>query len=199
VYKRLVLPIIQGSIGGENTIQAHINNKHNLYKKECSYDHIILPPLDIFNKKINALSTSPITVRATQEITLKNKHYPYLLGLYGDKEKKSVHAIAIANLESICIIGSMTSTINEEEIHIALAEKVVPKAIMDNCQTVLKEIEGLLHHQGKNEPLHLRSVNLMRKHNPNIKKLLQKQANSRLDVTIHHPNIGIGCLTLIVS
>ncbi len=93
----------------------------------------------------------------------------------------------------------MTDNHREEEVHIALAEKVIPKPIMDNCLRVLKEMENILHHQGKNESLHLRSLNLMRKHNPNIEKLLEKQANGRIDVTLHHPNIGIGCLTFIVS
>lgn len=194
-----VLPIVQGSADGETTIQKHVEDKHNPDKSECAYDHIILPTLNTLTKKFNTLSTQAVTIKPTHAITLENAHYPYLLGLYGDKEKKSVHAITIADLESICIIGSMGGNVNEEDIHVALAERVIPKSIMDNCQATLKNIENLLHDEGRKDTLHLRSLNLMRKRNPNIEKLLDKKANNRLDVTLTAKGVGSGCLTFIVS
>jgi CheY-like chemotaxis protein len=189
-----VLPIIQGSIEGEHTLDEH-QQKNN----DEGPDHIQLPDISTLTQTFSALSTTALCIEETDPIILEEEHLPYLLGLYSDKEQQAVHAIAIANLEGVCLLGTLLGNISEEEMHIALAEKAIPKSIMDNCQSILKALESLLHHKENNEHLILRSTNLMRKKNPNIERLLLKNTKERLDLTLKIDLFSCGRLTLIVS
>ncbi len=193
---KAVLPIIQGSIDGENTLQEHITDKHNPNKTTCTYDHIVLPTITTVKQ---SLINTALNIESTQAIQLKEQHFPYLLGLYGDKNKKSVLAVAILDLKGICAMGSLSKEVGTQDIDLALSEKVIPKPVMDHCQAILSSFENILHHAGKNENLTLRSTNLMRKHNANVDKLLEKNANDRLDISLSINAIKHGKLSFIVS
>ena len=98
----------------------------------------------------------------------------------------------------IDIDGSVAMKGNHEGL-IALAEKALPKAIIDNCQGALRTLETLLINTQQKQHLSLRSSNLMRKPNPNINKLLIKNSNNRLDVQLKILEHDAGHFTFIVS
>jgi CheY-like chemotaxis protein len=189
-----VLPIIQGSIEGEKLLDEHHNKTEG-----NQANHILLPDIDMLKRTLTGLAKKPIHIQPAQAIILKSKLYPYLLGLYGSKDKQSVHAIAIADINAVCILGALLGKISEEEVYISLAEKALPKVIIDNCQSVFRTLETILINTQEKEHLLLRSSNLMRKPNSNINKLLVKTSNHRLDVQLSMQDYGLGHLTFIVS
>ncbi|MFT5116935.1 MAG: CheY-like chemotaxis protein [Kiritimatiellia bacterium] len=191
-----VLPIIQGSTEGENALREQEQDQK---VTTTLSEHIQLPHINTLKDTLNALSKSPLDIQASHAMQLNKKHYPYLLGLYSDKDKKSVHAIAIADINAACILGALSGKISEELVHITLAKKAIPKGIMDNCQAVLRTLETTLKNTQKGHHLSLRSSNIMRKQNFNVEKLLRKNSENRLDIRITMENFGSGCLTLIVS
>lgn len=188
-----LLPIIQGSIDGEDTLE-----QQQKPTSENNSKHIVLPTIQQLSERINAVATRNIQIQKTVSMELNIKKYPYLLGLYGDNEKQSVNAIAIADSNAACILGALQNNISEEDVHISLADKALSKAIMDDSKTTLQSIESLLYNTEKKSHLLLRSTNVMRKENPNIKKLLRNSSH-RLDATIAMKNYGVGIFTLIVS
>jgi CheY-like chemotaxis protein len=188
-----LLPIIQGSIDGEEALKRNQESE-----EKTSSEHIALPTLQELSTRLNSLSDHSIQLQKTVPISLNKLKFPYLLGLYGDKEKQSVHAIAIADNNATCILGALQNNISEEDVHMSLADKVLSKSIMDDSKLTFQNLETLLTNTLKKESLSLRSTNVMRKENPNISKLLVA-SDHRLDVTISIKNYGVGHLTLIVS
>lgn len=187
-----LLPIIQGSIDGEEAIERHDTTE------ETISEHILLPSIQQLSGKLNSLAQYNIQLQKTIPLVLNPRKFPYLLGLYGDKEKQSVHAIAIADNNAVCILGALQNNITQEDVHMSLADKVLSKRIMDDSKETFSQLETLLQNTEKDETLVLRSTNVMRKENPNIQKLLTK-SDHRLDVTISMKNYGVGNLTLLVS
>jgi CheY-like chemotaxis protein len=188
-----LLPIIQGSIDGEEALK-----RNQEAEEKTSSEHISLPTLQELSARLNSLTGHSIQLQKTVPISLNRLKFPYLLGLYGDKEKQSVHAIAIADNNATCILGALQNNISEEDVHISLADKVLSKSIMDDSKLTFQNLETLLTNTLKKETLRLRSTNVMRKENPNINKLLTASGH-RLDVTISLKDYGVGHLTLIVS
>lgn len=187
-----LLPIIQGSIEGEEAIE-----ERNTIESTIA-EHISLPTIQQLSSKLNSLAVHNIQLQKTIPLALNAKKFPYLLGLYGDKEKQSVHAIAIADNNAVCILGALQNNITQEDVHISLADKVLSKRIMDDSKETFCQLETLLNNTEKGETLVLRSTNVMRKENPNIQKLLAQSAH-RLDVTLSMKNYGVGNFTLLVS
>jgi len=188
-----LLPIIQGSIDGEEALKRNQESE-----EKTNSEHIALPTLQELSARLNSLTDHSIQLQKTVPISLNKLKFPYLLGLYGDKEKQSVHAIAIADNNATCILGALQNNISEEDVHMSLADKVLSKSIMDDSKLTFQNLETLLTNTLKKESLSLRSTNVMRKENPNISKLLAA-SDHRLDVTISIKNYGVGHLTLIVS
>ena len=201
---KAVRPLIQSYTESKHTpkiynnLQAH-SESDQTQQPDTEENHIQLPSIDTLTHAINTLSSHDTHIEIADPIELKEAHFPYLLGLYGDKEKKSVHAIAIANLEGACILATLLGNIDEKDTDIAMTENTISKAIMNECQTVLKILETTLHNTHKGEHLTLRSANVMRGKNPNVDKLLSQNANDRLDISIKTDAFHCGRLTFIVS
>lgn len=201
---KAVLPFIQSYTDNKRTPKAHNNiqaNAHSEHIQQPSIasDHIQLPNIDTLTQAIHTLSSHYPRIAMAEPIELKEEHSPYILGLYGDKERKSVHAIAIVNLEGACILATLLGNIDEKDTHIAMTENTISKSIINECQTVLKTLETALHNTQKGEHLILRNANVMRKKNPNVDKLLSQNANDRLDISIKTDTFHCGRLTFIVS
>jgi CheY-like chemotaxis protein len=189
-------PIIQGHLDTDEDIDQHqeIQEEANTTTSE----HIVLPDIQQLSEKLNSLALYNIQLQNTAPMSLDAHKYPYLLGLYGDKEKQSVHAIAVADNNAICILGTLHNKIIEGSAQISLADKVLSKRIMANSKKTLGYLETLLYNTNKETTLLLRSTSVMRKENPNIQKLLAK-SDHRLDITIAMKNCGVGKLTFMVS
>ncbi|ODS23074.1 hypothetical protein AB835_10745 [Candidatus Endobugula sertula] len=187
-----VLPILQGSSESEQTLNdPQVKHTHS--------DHILLPSLETLGRTLNQSPNIEIQIKKISPLTLKDKQFPYLLGLYGDAKHKAVHAIAIADLNAACILGVSLGYVSEESAHIAQAERALPKIIMENCRQVLKNIEVILFNNERKTHLTLRNANLMRKQNDSVNKLLKKEGDERLDVGIMVDGLEAGRFTLIIS
>ncbi|MFT7387870.1 MAG: CheY-like chemotaxis protein [Candidatus Endobugula sp.] len=192
-----LLPIIQGHTEEEE----YAGIQHQGTQEEIdriTSEHIVLPSIQQLSEKLNSLALHNIQLQSTSHMSLSSSKYPYLLGLYGDKEKQSVHAITIADHNAICILGTLHNKIMDGAAQVSVADKVLGKRIMANSKKTLHHIETLLYNKKKEQTLLLRSTNVMRKENPNIQKLLSK-SDHRLDVTIAMKGSGAGNLTFIVS
>ncbi len=192
-----VLPIIQGSLEGEKALEEQPITCVEPDTKIS--EHIDLPTPDSLAKAINALSSKPVMVKSTNFMKLEPNNFPYLLGLYEDSEERVVRAIAILNIHAACTLGASMGGIGEGTIHIATAEKALPKLVIDNCHKLLSPLGTSLQSNTQQHPLTLRSVNLMRKHNPSIENLLKKGPQERLDVAVKTKEHNMGYLTFIVS
>ncbi len=161
--------------------------------------HIILPHLDKLQTQFKTLATSRVTLTKAPPIIMEKKHFPYLIGLYGNKDKPSVHAIAIADIRSIGILGRITGEISQTRIQQTIATHKVSQEVLNNGHNALQHIESTLYNMEIEESLILRDARLLKTPADHIQKLLDSNRDHRLDMWInisgHHP----GCLTIIVS
>lgn len=187
-----VLPIIQGELDSEK----HLEEQH---QQEQLSEHIILPSIENLAEKMNEQTSSVIRCCAAKPIELDNNRFPYMLGVYTDASQKAIHAMALADLPAICNMGVALGNVTEETVLLALADRALPKVVIENSRKLLKDIEKTLFNDAQKAHLVLRNANLMRKHNDRLVQLLEKGPEERLDVMIKVSDMDVGCLTFIVS
>lgn len=187
-----VLPIIQGCFESEKTL-------HESQEEKNIAEHIVLPSATQLQEKINQTVIAQIQFKEVGPIKLDTSHGPYVLGLYSDARQKAVHAVAIADLRAACTLAASMGNISEENIHIILAERALPKMVIENCRKIFKATETILLNDENQTHLTLRSANVMPKNNESVEKLLEKSGQERLDVGIKIPGLDPGRLTFIVS
>lgn len=193
-----VSPIIKRRLDEKTALQEQVIQENTSASSSHKHDHIILPTFEELTTALQKKSSTSLHLQQAEPIVLDHNHYPYLLGLYGNNERQSVHAIAIADINAVCILGALQSDLKEECLN-TLTKKTIPKNIMNSCKKIFRTLQHTLHHAGDDEHLTLSSSNIMRKNNPAIENLLTKKTNDRIDITLANEYISEGHLTFIVS
>jgi len=194
-YKTLhkaVLPIIQGSCTGENALEEKQPEEHEP-------NHIALPNHETLNKTLASLSKVDLQAEKANDIQLMEHHFPCMVGLFEDTGNKKVRAVAILNLNGICILGSSLTAVPAERARKAIEDKAIPKQLINNCKVIMASFCSSLYDQESLKPLGLRSTNIMRENVDSIKNLLLKPADKRIDVEIAIRDYGSGNLTIVAS
>ena len=197
-------PILQSHYQPESDIepraeikadQNQVNDTDNSNPKK----HIILPQINTLQTQLNKLTKTRITLTKAPSLIMEKKHFPYLIGLYGNKDKPSVHAVAIADIRTIGILGRLTQEVSQGHIQQTLITRQVSQKVLDQGRKVLTFIESTLYNMQNEESLILRNAKLLKSPADHIKKLLDHNQKHRLDMWINIAGYHPGCLTIIVS
>jgi len=194
-YKTLheaVLPILQGNTEGESALEKE-------QPEEYESNHIALPDHEILSKTLTSLSKVDLLIGEADKIQLKKHHFPCMIGLFEDIESKKVRAVAILNINGICILGSSLTAIPAERARKAIEDKAIPKQMINNCKLILESFCSSLYDQENLKPLGLRSINVMRENVESIENLLLKPDEKRVDLEVAIPDYGSGNLTIVAS
>lgn len=160
---------------------------------------IILPTLDTLQTKLNTLAKTRVTLTKAPAIIMEKKHFPYLIGLYGNRDKPSVHAIAIADIRTVGILGRFTGEVPKGYIQQALLTHQVSQRILDQGQRALQHVESTLYNMEIEDSLILRDAKLLKSPAEHIQKLLNSNRDHRLDMWVNIAGYKPGCLTIVVS
>lgn len=187
-----VLPILQGSSEGESALEEE-------QPEEYESNHLTLPKHDTVKSIIEEFSKIPLVIETTDDMHLKERHFPCLISLFEDIESQKIRAVAIMDLNATCILGASITAIPAERVREAINEKAIPKHIINNCRTIMENISATLNDQDDLQALSLRSINIMRHNVEGIENLLAKPADKKVGLEISNENYGEGKLTIVAS
>lgn len=194
-YKTLheaVLPILQGSSEGENALEEEQPEEHES-------NHIYLPDRATLSEIIVKLSRTKLIIKNAENLHLNDDHFPCLIGLFEDPDNHQVRAVAVMDIKGTCVLGAAVGAIAKQQVEHAIAEKAVPKQMINNCKKIMEAFSSSLYDMEDFKPLKLRSINIMRKNIESMEKLLLKPAEKRIDIHITSQDYGNGLLTLVAS
>lgn len=167
------------------------NNK----PKSNAQTSIQLPTQPILTTMINSMFEAPVQCELSDPINIDTEKSSYLLGLYSDEQKKSVHAIAIADIKATYILG---------HARYATTHSSPDKIIMEHCRYLLKKIATLFNNPQSNTTISLRNINIMHKRNENVERLLKRSAQDRIDIKLivddaDNTQHNVGYFSLIIA
>jgi CheY-like chemotaxis protein len=190
----------------KQTLEPFFNAYHPPHSKPNSSDkdshikkHIILPHLSKLQERLNTFANMRVTLTQAPPVIMEKQFFPFLVGLYSNKDKASVHAIAIADIRTIGIFARLTSSISQENIHHTITTHKVSQQTLSQGHRVLQFIANTLYNTEVSEPLILRDAKLLKTPAEHIQKMLDTNKNHRLDTQISIPELQPGHLTIIVS
>lgn len=191
VFEKTLQPFFDSYYQQDSTPEEH----SSLNEKK----HIILPHLDKLQERLNHLGSLQTTLTKAPPLLMEEKYFPYLIGLYSNKDRTSVHAVAIADIRTIGIFGRLTRQIPKEQIQHTLNSHKVSQAVFEQGKHVLQFVESTLYNTEISESLILRDAKLLKTPAEHIQKLLDKNKKHRLDTWVNIPGYKPGNLTIIVS
>ncbi len=189
---KAVLPIIQGQDEGEQELSTHQPEKDEP-------DRVVLPNVDVLTSVINNFTAKEVFVEVLAPLELSAKSYPCVVSLFESAQDKVVRAIAVMDVKAACLLGGAVNDIDEEDVHVAIAERAITRSIMQGCERLLSVVSVALHDTATSEGLLCSRVHTITEAKPVVKKLFNRPGARRIDVEVGVMGYESGRLTLIVA
>ena len=186
---KAVLPILQGSIEGEDALEQSSSSEGD--------KGVTLPSAAAFDKAINALTSNKVTLTEQSIQALDYEHLPFVTGLYAISGTSSIRSICILDLEASCFLGSALQGLPVEDALDSIVQKAIPKKLLENCGMIMKVISVLFFDQKSGQNLKLENYHLIAKPFAKLDSLSKKSGNQRMDFELDVEAYGKGRMTVI--
>jgi len=186
---KAILPILQGSIEGEDALTQEPNIQ--------DAKGVTLPSEASFDKAINAITSAPVTLKEQTVEALNYENLPFITGLYAIVGTSSIRSICILDLEASCFLGSALHGLPLEDALDSIEQKAIPKQLLENCGMIMKVISVLFFDPKSSLDLKLENYHLIPKPFPKLDALSKKGGNQRMDFEVQVEGYGKGKMSVI--
>lgn len=180
---RLLLPLVQGAEESRKTLDSVSD-----VQKELA-----LPKLSQLEKLLkrelgDALSLTNLAAQSFDESKI-----PCVLAVYEDSATQRPRAVAMLDLEAICLFSKASRSEREQ----VLEEKLVSKGTLDACQEVLGRSALAFLDSQTRKSLRLKNISFVPAEFDKLKTLYDKPADKRVDFSCQNGDELVGKVTLV--
>ncbi len=187
-----VLPILQGSVEGEQALTSY-----DSAKDDTGYD-VVLPTVQSLTKILDGYTDLHVQVQTCPPTPMGYKNLPNVMGLFSDNLKDVLKVICVLDLPGACIMGGALNASPAEIVREAIANRALPKALLDNNTRLLKIISALFYDPDSQQDLKLRGVHLIPKRFEKLDRLNRIDVGKRLDLKVGVEGYGEGLVTMLI-
>lgn len=189
--QRTILPIVQGSVEGENLLTNH-DSKDDLTQYELQ-----LPSLPSLSKILDGFTVKDITLDRVKPGEIDYSKLPYVMALFNDHEQDVIKAICIMDISAAVILGCAFDNESSDVFRKTLKSKSLNKKHLDNNKRLLKMVSALFYNPVNQQNLDLKSVHTIAKPFDRLDKLGATSADKRIDITLSAKDYGEGQMILM--
>lgn len=190
-FQRIILPIVQGSVEGENLLTNH-DSKDDLTQYELQ-----LPSLPSLSKILDGFTVKDITLDKVKPGEIDYSKLPYVMALFNDHEQDVIKAICIMDINAAVILGCAFDNESSDVFKKTLKSKSLNKKHLDNNKRLLKMVSALFYNPVNQQNLDLKSVHTIAKPFDRLDKLGATSADKRIDITLSAKGYGEGQMILM--
>jgi CheY-like chemotaxis protein len=190
-FQRTILPIVQGSVEGENLLTNH-DSKDDLTQYELQ-----LPSLASLSKILDGFTVKDITLDKVKPGEIDYSKLPYVMALFNDHEQDVIKAICIMDINAAVILGCAFDNESSDVFKKTLKSKSLNKKHLDNNKRLLKMVSALFYNPVNQQNLDLKSVHTIAKPFDRLDKLGATSADKRIDITLSAKDYGEGQMILM--
>ncbi|NVD08117.1 response regulator [Vibrio sp. JPW-9-11-11] len=180
---RLLLPLVQGAEESKTTLDS-VND----VQKELA-----LPKLSQLEKLLQRELGDTLSLSSLSAQRFDSSKIPCLLAVYEDSATQKPRAVAILDLNAICVFSGASGEAKQQ----VLQAQLVSKGILDACQTVLNRSALAFLDSQTRKSLRLKSVSFIPTEFDKLKTLYDKPADKRVDFCCQVDEGFVGNVTLV--
>lgn len=186
LHKNL-LPLVQGAEESHKTLDTSSE-----VQKELA-----LPKLSQLEKLLQREIGDQLALASIVPQPFDDSKVPCLLAVYEDSATQRPRAVAMLDIQAICVLAQGGRSVSVEEIHQAQQSKLVGKAMLDACQNVLSRSALAFLDSQTRKSLRLKSVSYIPEEFDKLKTLYGKEADKRVDFCCQFGEMAEGKVTLV--
>lgn len=190
-FQKAILPIIQGSIEGENLL-----NESDLEEDNSGYV-LQLPSVPSLKKIIDGFTVKTVEVEQTAKNNIDYNLLPFAMALFSDHEKGNIKALCILDIRAAVILGCAFDNASAVDVQQAIESKTLDKHLLDNNKRLLKMISALFYDPSTEQDLDLKGVHMVAKPLDRLDQLGASSSDKRLDIKVSVKGYGEGQIILM--
>lgn len=184
---RLLLPLVQGAKESQKTLDSI-----NEVQKELA-----LPKLSQLEKLLQRELGNKLVLSNLVPQSFDESKIPCVLAVYEDTATQRPRAVAMLDLQAICVLSQSGKSVSESDIAQAQQSKLVGKAMLDACHKVLSLSALAFLDSQTRKSLRLKSVSFVSEEFDKLKTLYSKEADKRVDFSCQLGGMAMGKVTLV--
>lgn len=184
---RLLLPLVQGAQESQKTLDSI-----GEVQKELA-----LPKLTQLEKLLQRELGDKLTLTNLAPQSFDDSKIPCLLAVYEDSATQRPRAVAMLDLQAICVLSHTARTVSSDDIAQAQQSQLVGKAMLDACHKVLSLSALAFLDSQTRKSLRLKNVSFIAEEFDKLKTLYGKEADKRVDFSCQFGEMAEGKVTLV--
>lgn len=184
---KLLLPLVQGVEESKKTLDSI-----GEVQKELA-----LPKLSQLEKLLQRELGEKLVLCNLPPEPFDESKIPCLLAVYEDSATQRPRAVAMLDLQAICIMSRAAKGVSEADIEQARNTKLVGKAMLDGCQKALSLSALAFLDSQTRKSLRLKNVSYIPEAFDKLKTLYGKEADKRVDFACQSGDMPLGKVTLV--
>ncbi|MCG9650904.1 response regulator [Vibrio brasiliensis] len=184
---RLLLPLVQGAQESQKTLDSI-----GEVQKELA-----LPKLTQLEKLLQRELGDKLTLTNLAPQPFDDSKIPCLLAVYEDSATQRPRAVAMLDLQAICVLSHTARTVSSDDIAQAQQSQLVGKAMLDACHKVLSLSALAFLDSQTRKSLRLKNVSFIAEEFDKLKTLYGKEADKRVDFSCKFGEMAEGKVTLV--
>ena len=190
-FQKVVLPIVQGSIEGEELL-TNSQRENDVGSKELQ-----LPSVSSLRKILDGFTLKDIQIEVVEQQKPDYQHLPFVMALFSDNDQDTIKALCVLDIRAAVILGCAFDEDRPEEAKLAIKSKSLDKRLLDNNKRLLKMVSALFYDPVTEQDLDLKSVHMIPKPFDRLDKLGGSSSDNRLDLKVSVAEYGEGHIILM--
>ncbi|KJY84378.1 response regulator [Vibrio galatheae] len=184
---RYLLPLVQGAEESKKALDSISE-----VQKELA-----LPKLSQLEKLLQRELGSSLTLSSIPPQTFDESKIPCLLAVYEDSATQRPRAVAMLDLDAICVLSQAGASISQAEIEQVLKSQLASKGVLDACHRVLDRSALAFLDSQTRKSLRLKNISFVPSAFDKLQTLYEKEADKRVDFSCALNESLTGKVTLV--
>lgn len=184
---RHLLPLVQGVEESKKTLDA-IGD----VQKELA-----LPKLSQLEKLLQRDLGDSLSLSTIAPQTFDESKIPCLLAVYEDSATQRPRAVAMLDLQAICIFAQASASLSQQDVQQVIQSKLANKGVLDACHQLLDRSALAFLDSQTRKSLRLKNISFVPSAFDKLKTLYDKDADKRVDFTCQLDDTLTGKVTLV--
>lgn len=188
-----VLPVLQRT--GVKNASLEIENESD--QGDSDRLDIVMPKSESLQKALKLLTVKEISL-SEKDIDDPNASWlPCVIGLFGLDNEKNIKVVVVFDILAAMILGANSDSISKTMIDSAIKDKVIPKAIIANCERALKMISLVINREVASRELTMISMSTLTTNIDKLAVLVGRKGVTRIDYNVSNKDYNDGRIIIL--
>lgn len=136
-------------------------------------------------------------IKPTAPFPVDHLTLPYVIGIYGHPQSRTLEAVCLLDLQSACIIGGSLAKLTPDAINAAITSANLSRAMYENIVVFLSDLNSIISAAKNGPSLALTTSHFVQKPFEKLHSLWH-QNKGRADFQLSFPSLGNGVITFLL-